>query len=304
MGAHHGGAAASRPHSALSTPRCRKLDPKVGAAKGSRPELSIRPSRDLEENDEVCTTPRFEMVSVASTSAVAARHRQLSPSRKVSRMASALLDAAENPEVAQGVAEAMFLDSLPAENVQSLTVVPLQNDASKERFLNLIRFDGSEFSRVRFAWHLAGSSAAAQSIETEGIRCDDGHCSCGRYGRGGYVATSAAKAHAYSDSDGNGGERHLFLVLILPEEELIKGERGTRPKSTAADLPSHPTEYCFVNPARLHCVCRLDYSWVPTGRRPKVATAGGHCRAWRSQLQRQPSPVRSPRRAPTGERHE
>jgi len=127
--------------------------------------------------------------------------------------------------------------------------------------------------------------AAAAAIETCGIRCDDGHCACGRYGRGGYVATSAAKANAYADSDGAGGWRHLFLVLALPEEDVVKGERGVRPPCTAADLPSHPTEYCFVDEDRLHCVCRMDYQWAPTGRRHKIATSGGHTRAWRRELQ-------------------
>lgn len=181
-----------------------------------------------------------------------------------------------------GCLESLLFESLPPENVQDLNWRFLVEDGSRKRFQDALQQEGGHLSRVLFAWHLAGTAAAAKAIEIEGIRCDDGHCACGRYGRGGYVATSAAKAHAYADSEGQGGERHLFLVLILPEEEVLRGERGTRPSRTAADLPSFPTEYCFVDQSRIHCVCRLDYTWVPTGRRAKKTTAGGHVRAWRT----------------------
>jgi len=107
------------------------------------------------------------------------------------------------------------------------------------------------------------------AITEEGICCDEARCACGRYGRGGYVALSAAKANAYADSGGAGGKRHLFMVLALPDEDVVQGERGIRPIRTAADLPSHPTEFCFVDAARLHCLCLLTYNWVPTGRRSK-----------------------------------
>jgi hypothetical protein len=181
------------------------------------------------------------------------------------------------------VAEDLLFESLPKENVHDVRVAPLQNEQSQQSFLNLLRAEGNRMGRIRITWHLAGSTAAAQAIEVDGIRCDEEHCHCGRYGRGGYVATSASKASAYADSDCAGGQRCLFLVLALPEKEVIRGESGTRPSQTAADLPSHPTEYCFVDNDRLHCVCRVDYSWAPTGMRVKFATAGGHCRAWRSR---------------------
>jgi len=194
------------------------------------------------------------------------------------------LDPLQDPANAKNVAEELLFHDLPSENVQALNVTVLQDQNSRTAFLAKLQDDGGKISRVRIAWHLAGGAAAAAAIETRGIRCDDGHCACGRYGRGGYVATSAAKANAYADSDGAGGWRHLFLVLALPDEDVVKGERGFRPRCTAADLPSHPTEYCFVDEDRLHCVCRMDYQWAPTGRRPKVATSGGHTRAWRKEL--------------------
>jgi len=246
-----------------------------------------------------CVTPRFEIGRVAagmstSNRSPSCRQRRRSPSERVIRLlphVQQILGSTEGSEAVCATAESQLFESLPTENVQDLNLVALHCNQSREQFLNKRRDEGNDASRIRTAWHLAGSAAAAQAIETGGIRCDDGHCACGRYGRGGYVATSAAKANAYADSDGNGGDRHLFLVLALPGDELVRGERGTRPPCTAADLPSHPTEYCFVDPSRLHCVCRLDYTWVPTGRRPKVTTAGGHCRAWRSS-----SRLASPRR--------
>lgn len=169
----------------------------------------------------------------------------------------------------QDVVEELLFESLPQENVAELTIRALRNGRSKDRFLQALRDDGARWSRVRPAWHLAGSVEAVASIAEDGICCDESHCGCGRYGRGGYVALTAAKANAYASD----GLRQLFLVLVLPDD-AIQGERGTRPWCTAADLPSHPTEYCFVNPARLHCVCLVSYRWVSTGRREKVTTAG------------------------------
>merc|ERR1711879_485457 len=64
------------------------------------------------------------------------------------------------------------------------------------------------------------------------------------------------------------------MVLALPEGDVVKGERSLRPARTAADLPSHPTEYCFVDSSRLLCVYLITFTWVPTGRREKVVTAG------------------------------
>ena len=192
----------------------------------------------------------------------------------------------------------MLIRSLPHENVQDLQISMLPNHASRDAFLETLLGDAgagsSGLNRVRVTWHCAGGAAAADAIQVEGIRCsDDGRCARGRYGRGGYVASCAAKANAYAGSEGAGGQRHLFLVLALPEEELYKGERGQRASRTVADCPAHPTEYCFVDESRLLCVCRLDFHWVPTGRRPKVATAGNHAHAWRAE--RASSPQRSPR---------
>lgn len=168
----------------------------------------------------------------------------------------------------------VFFQSLPRENVADLKVLPLQEGSSWLRFCGVVSEDGeSQWSRVKVAWHLARLEAVS-AILANGICCDDGHASRGRYGRGGYVALSAAKANAYADSCGQpGGVRHLFLVLAFPDEYVVRGQRGERPPRTAADSPTRPTEYCFVDPARLHCACLVTYRWVPTGRREKVASA-------------------------------
>lgn len=173
---------------------------------------------------------------------------------------------------ARSLCESIFFESMPRENVADLVVEQLSSGRLQQRFKEAVRIHGG-WQRVRAAWHFPGSEEAIESILHDGIACDEGHCACGRYGRGGYVALSAAKAHAYADSFGGGGPRHLFLVLALPDEELVVGEKGTRPQRTAADLPSHPTELCFVDPARLYCACLLKYIWLPTGRRQKVYAA-------------------------------
>eukprot|EP00747_Dinoflagellata_sp_TGD_P190638 gnl/TRDRNA2_/TRDRNA2_52719_c0_seq1.p1 gnl/TRDRNA2_/TRDRNA2_52719_c0~~gnl/TRDRNA2_/TRDRNA2_52719_c0_seq1.p1 ORF type:complete len:510 (-),score=67.21 gnl/TRDRNA2_/TRDRNA2_52719_c0_seq1:776-2305(-) len=185
-------------------------------------------------------------------------------------------DSEVNEEV-RALAEGLLFESLPPENVADLRVTVLQGEQSRLRFLDTLASDGGHHAwpRVKTAWHLAGGRHAVSSILHNGIRCDEEHCACGRYGRGGYVALSAAKANAYADSCGEEGtRRHLFLVFALPEEEIVRGERGVRPPHTAADLPACPTEYCFVDSSRLHCACLLTYRWVPTGRREKVSSAG------------------------------
>jgi len=191
---------------------------------------------------------------------------------------------------AQAFVEDHLFKSLPRENVSNLEVQAVASEHSRRQFLDAIRRDnavragasssvsasiaGGACARVKIAWHLPGSDSAAASIIDNGIRCDEDHCACGRYGRGGYVALSAAKANAYADASGEGGTRKLFMVLALPEEDVVKGERSLRPARTAADLPSHPTEYCFVDSSRLLCVYLITFTWVPTGRREKVVTAG------------------------------
>lgn len=255
------------------------------------------PSGQLQPEPAQCSTPRLSWPSplqapplkeglLLSPKTQQARQRRRSPSecsKKVMRQyLKILLEPTADLQAATALVEELLFESLPAENVQGLRQHFLSDGPSKERFVDALQREGGDSGRVKLAWHLAGSATAAKAIETEGIRCDDGHCACGRYGRGGYLATSASKANAYADSACNGGERHVFFALVLPEEELLRGERGTRPVRTASDLPSHPTEYCFVDQARVHCVCRLDYSWVSTGRRSKKTTAGDHVRAWRS----------------------
>eukprot|EP00928_Gymnodinium_smaydae_P029892 TRINITY_DN22386_c0_g1_i1.p1 TRINITY_DN22386_c0_g1~~TRINITY_DN22386_c0_g1_i1.p1 ORF type:complete len:783 (+),score=109.83 TRINITY_DN22386_c0_g1_i1:97-2349(+) len=172
------------------------------------------------------------------------------------------------------LAEELFFESMPRENVDALQVRSVGQEHLRQRFLETVRADGrSGWPRVRVAWHLPGTMGASQAIMENGICCDEEHCACGRYGRGGYVALSAAKANAYADSAGEGGARQLFMVLALPDADVVLGERGVRPAKTAADLPANPTEFCFVDAARLYCVFLLSYVWVPTGRREKVATA-------------------------------
>lgn len=193
------------------------------------------------------------------------------PSRSVSPISHSTSHTARH--LFQGnceLVEDLLYESLPPENIAELTVRPLRNEGSMQRFLHVLHLDGGRWSRVRITWHLAGGVEAAKSIMEVGICCDEAHCSTGRYGRGGYVALTAAKANAYAAGE---DLRRLFVVLSLPEDGVLQGERGTRPSRTAADLPRHPTEFCFVDTSRLHCVCLVTYRWVSTERREKWARA-------------------------------
>lgn len=169
--------------------------------------------------------------------------------------------------------EGLFFETLPRDNVHNMRISLLGEHAgSQQRFLRLLQADGGCWSRVRVGWHSTTSAEAAVGIEAEGIRCAKGQCSSGRYGLGGYVALTAAKANAYgTDSVGESIERHVFVVLALPDEDLVPGVRGQRPRCTAADSLDHPTELCFVEEARLHCVAHIRYSWLPTRRRMRLA---------------------------------
>eukprot|EP00927_Polykrikos_kofoidii_P028684 TRINITY_DN24984_c0_g1_i1.p1 TRINITY_DN24984_c0_g1~~TRINITY_DN24984_c0_g1_i1.p1 ORF type:complete len:631 (+),score=99.90 TRINITY_DN24984_c0_g1_i1:31-1923(+) len=215
-------------------------------------------------------------------SATSPSRRSLSPSRRSATLLQFVTSAGMRrlcsgdmgeDELRSGAEELLF-ESLPRENVANLKSVILSQENSRRCFRSTVLSDGGRWSKARVVWHLSGSSRAAAAIADNGICCDEDNCACGRYGRGGYVAVTAAKANAYADSDGEGGTRQLFMVVALPEDEVLQGERGIRPSRTVADLPSHPTEYCFVDPSRLHCVLLFTYNWIPTGRREKVATAG------------------------------
>lgn len=177
-----------------------------------------------------------------------------------------------NDELEEIVTQQLFA-SLPRDNVVELSVQPVDNVSSQDRFYRCLQDDGASWPRVQVAWHLAGSREASEAIISEGLRCEEAHCKTGRYGRGGYVAVTAAKANAYADDSSGDGMRYLFLLLVLPEKDVLQGERNTRPERTAADLPSHPTEYCFVDSARVHTVCLIRYRWLRTRAR----------QAWRPQ---------------------
>merc|ERR1712046_570751 len=99
---------------------------------------------------------------------------------------------------ARKLAENLFLESLPRDNVGALEVDVLANENSRRRFQESLKKRGNAWSKVRVTWHLPGSAQAASSIRENGISCDEDNCSCGRYGLGGYVALSAAKANAYA----------------------------------------------------------------------------------------------------------
>lgn len=137
---------------------------------------------------------------------------------------------AQNDSVVRQAVEDLFFVSLPRENVRDLQISMLTgNTLSWLAFNEVLQAEDRRMSRVKIAWHLTKDAESAAAIEVEGINCDEGHCSCGRYGRGGYVALSAAKANAYG-WDGEEAERHLFAVLALPDLQLVRGS-GARARS-------------------------------------------------------------------------
>merc|ERR1712187_589193 len=74
---------------------------------------------------------------------------------------------------ARGLAEELFFESLPRENVGALEVDILANENSQRRFLESMKKFGSFWSKVRVTWHLPGSAHAAASIRENGISCDE-----------------------------------------------------------------------------------------------------------------------------------
>lgn len=164
------------------------------------------------------------------------------------------------PEEVCRVAEGWLFESLPPDCVVDLEVEPLRNDASKARFLRTLQDDGAQWSQVQVAWYVAGSQEGADGIIAEGIRCDHEHGSCGPCGHGGNVALTPAEA----GGAGSAGVRRLFLVLALPERDVVQGQRGVRPPRTAVDNPKGPAQYCFADASRLHCACLLKFRWAPT----------------------------------------
>jgi len=217
-----------------------------------------------------CTGSAFspKLSSSRGSSPLKLQNRGATPTLQTLQNVRSLFYSTDCNQEYLDLVEDLVFESLPPENVADFTVQPLRNERSMQNFLQSLHLEGGRWSKVRIVWHLAGGLEAANSISESGICCDEGHCACGRYGRGGYVALTAAKANAYAGGD-NGGIRKLFVVLSLPEDDVLQGERGTRPSRTAADHPNHPTEYCFVDSARLHCVCLITYRWVPTERRER-----------------------------------
>eukprot|EP00927_Polykrikos_kofoidii_P071740 TRINITY_DN67970_c0_g1_i1.p1 TRINITY_DN67970_c0_g1~~TRINITY_DN67970_c0_g1_i1.p1 ORF type:complete len:825 (-),score=96.07 TRINITY_DN67970_c0_g1_i1:230-2704(-) len=283
VGEHSGGGAIrTEVERKVATVSSRLRPPPLGDSEDSPSSRSIAryeidTPRDTETNREVIS-PRGAQSPVRRYVTLGGSPRGSSPGPGFSRISAqslkTLLCGHTKPNEVREIVTELLMEDLPAHNISRLQVTPLENERSKESFLKTLSADGGRWSRVRVTWHLASSVQAALAISREGIRCEEEHCMCGRYGRGGYVACSAAKANAYADSSGEGGQRALFLVLALPDEDVVLGERGSRPPRTAADHPSHPTEYCFVDATRLFCACLLSYSWVPTGRREKVVSAG------------------------------
>jgi len=99
----------------------------------------------------------------------------------------------------------------------------------------------------------------AESVEQilrEGL--DPSTCSTGAYGKGAYVGTHAGVAHQYADPDAS-GLRHMCIILVIVSDRFVKGRQGVMPPKTAVDRLVNPTQYCFVDDARLYISHLLTY---------------------------------------------
>eukprot|EP00927_Polykrikos_kofoidii_P054356 TRINITY_DN48782_c0_g1_i1.p1 TRINITY_DN48782_c0_g1~~TRINITY_DN48782_c0_g1_i1.p1 ORF type:complete len:569 (+),score=78.88 TRINITY_DN48782_c0_g1_i1:132-1838(+) len=258
--------------SAVSSPAVGGVPQRSRLSPGSPRPAQVDASVDLRGRSPSSSQRHFSAPRRSNSPAqgTSRRMQQAAVSDRIRRFAENRLQADE----LQSFVADMFFQSLPRENVADLKILSIQEGSSRRAFLEVVAAGGEhQWSRVKIAWHLSPLEAVS-AILANGICCDEGSACRGRYGRGGYVALTAAKANAYYDKMGlPGGLRNMFLVLALPETDVVKGQRGERPVRTATDCTAVPTEYCFVDPTRLTCACLLTYRWVPTGRREKVATA-------------------------------
>jgi len=261
--------------------------------------------------------------SVSGPRARTARFRNVPLPRSVNQDAhlsildaSLLLGIGPSDEEVQPLVEMLLFSTLPRENVINLSVERAGSRESRAQFIQTLQRDGGKWSQIVVTWHLAPTAADARALSRSGIPCDKDNGYCGRYGLGGYVALSAAKANAYVEDAENDSLRHLLLVLALPGSHVVQGARGAHQTHTAADNAVCPTEYCFSDTSRIHCACLLTYQWVPTAnrakRRARIAMPNGDPNdfsRWKRTLRQDvpPSATKSKVRAPSsgeaGKRH-
>merc|ERR1719204_2727714 len=146
------------------------------------PRFPLRSSLTGDELGSPAGSPRSRSPSPRGSSGSRSPRKRQSKAQAAllrQKVIEGLLEAPNDPVFVCKVAEDLFFDSLPRDNVDDLRLVALSNSRSRDMFMRTLVEEGGDTSRVR---------------------CDEGHCVCGRYGRGGYVATSPSKANVYADS--------------------------------------------------------------------------------------------------------
>lgn len=142
------------------------------------------------------------------------------------------------------VIEELFFDSMPKEFVLIETVEQVINPRLLRRFLKCVQ---AEPGSVEATFH--GTPAKfAECILRDGLLKDLNTTAA--YGRGAYVGAHAGVAHQYADPDAN-GLRCMCVVLASTGKQIRKGEMGKEQRVTAVDRLVNPTQYCFVDEARL-----------------------------------------------------
>lgn len=176
-----------------------------------------------------------------------------------------LVKAAEGDNGRSAVEKAFF-DSMPRRLVEIEAVEAVVNVKLLQEFLCRVV---EEESSVEATFH-GTRPEYVESIMQEGLLTDC--CSTSNYGLGAYVGTHAGIAHLYTDPDVT-GRRFMGVVLVVVGRTVVKGKRGRRHQTTSMDNLVNPTQYCFVDKARLLLSHMITYR-LREDEKPK-RTGGG-----------------------------
>eukprot|EP00928_Gymnodinium_smaydae_P003396 TRINITY_DN11219_c2_g1_i2.p1 TRINITY_DN11219_c2_g1~~TRINITY_DN11219_c2_g1_i2.p1 ORF type:complete len:331 (-),score=15.07 TRINITY_DN11219_c2_g1_i2:274-1266(-) len=163
----------------------------------------------------------------------------------------------------RAVVEHLFIESMPKDMVEIVSVEYVVNAKLLMRFLRRVSY---ERASIEATWH-GTRPTNVNAILSEGLLASV--CNTGAYGRGSYVGTHAGVAHQYADPNDE-GLRFMCLVLAVVGSKATKGTKGRKPSTTALDRMVNPTQYCFVEEDRLlvtHLITYRISSQLRTRRR-------------------------------------
>jgi len=156
------------------------------------------------------------------------------------------------------IVERIFFDSMPDRCVVISSIEEVVRPVLLKRFLKQM---AASQSSIEVTFHGTRKEHVADILERGLV---PSLCTTGAYGRGAYVGTHAGVAHQYADPDAC-GQRHMCVVLAVVGNQLVKGHEGEQATVTAADQVQNPTQYCFVDGARLFVSHVINYTVTNVG---------------------------------------